>query len=159
MLSLSPHGCSGPTPKPQHAACTARRVHATLLLLAALALALPARSSARLLAVDSSPSPPVSDPCESLTGIAGCIECARPRGAVPVGLGSLQLCYLCERSRVPVLDEQQYIAACKPALTGGVCAAATGDPNCWRCHPDNTTTCVQCKLQYSLDPNSYKVRC
>ncbi|KAI7840838.1 hypothetical protein COHA_005484 [Chlorella ohadii] len=89
-------------------------------------------------------APALVVPCEGLTGVDYCTECAKPAGAAK------PFCYLCHPTRASIWRKDGTISECKAATTGVACTSATGDQNCAYCYG---VTCMQCKPGYEADSN------
>lgn len=83
----------------------------------------------------------VNTHCETLTGLPGCLECAK------VGAG--HQCFLCHKSTVADYKDGK-ITRCRDATTGTECTSSSGDANCLRC---NGVWCVECKPNFYFDAN------
>ncbi|PRW61533.1 serine threonine [Chlorella sorokiniana] len=121
------------------------RTSAALLALATLLLLSPQRAMSG-----------VAVPCESLTRVDFCTECARPAGSAAT------LCYLCHPTRASTwrTDGSGTITQCKAPTTGATCTKASGDPNCAYC---DGIYCIKCNFgfefnsQYKCQRMNYKV--
>lgn len=80
-------------------------------------------------------------PCERLSGVASCIECSTAPSK----------CYLCQKNTSPVYNAAGLITACRPAVVGPACLAASGDANCARCDATNPQWCQECAFGFYFD--------
>jgi len=93
----------------------------------------------------------ISQPCQSKTGIPGCIECEGP--------GNAWYCNLCNVNRAITWGPTgvagvSKITQCKATTVGAACLATSKDPNCMNCDP-TYGWCNRCKLGFAFN-DAYK---